>query len=206
MADRETRAKLARAAARLNARGPAAGLLPPLVLMTDDERLCDPVGAARALPRGSLVILRAREDGRRAALGEALADVARQRDLVLLVAGDAVLAARVAADGIHLPQARAHEAVHWHTRFPRWLITCAAHDGRAIARAARFGAAAVLLSSVFPTLSHAGAPALGPMRLRLLAQKARIPVYALGGVDAETARRLDGAALAGIAAIGALSA
>ena len=44
------------------------------------------------------------------------------------------------------------------------------------------------------------------MRLRLLAQDAGMPVYALGGIDARTALRLSGAALAGIAAIGALSA
>lgn len=205
MADRGMRAKLARAAARLNAHGPAAGLLPSLILMTDDERLADPQGAARALPRGSLVILRARDDARRAALAQELMAIARARDLLLLIANDPALAGRIGADGLHLPQARAREAAHWRARHPRWLITCAAHDACAIMQARAGCADAVLLSPVFATRSHDGAATLGTMRLRRLAQAARLPVYALGGVDARTALRLDGAPLAGIAAIGALS-
>src|ERR1700754_3153777 len=59
-----TATKLARAAAGLN-----AGLL---ALLTDDERLPDPVRGARALPMGSLVIIRARDAKRRRALADAL--------------------------------------------------------------------------------------------------------------------------------------
>jgi thiamine monophosphate synthase len=43
------------------------------------------------------------------------------------------------------------------------------------------------------------------LRLRRIAQLSRVPVYALGGVDAATVARLKGAPVAGIAAIGALS-
>ena len=53
------RIRLARQANLLNERAGAA--LPPLVLMTDDERLPDPLAAARLLPRGSMVIVRARQ-------------------------------------------------------------------------------------------------------------------------------------------------
>ncbi|HEY0300753.1 MAG TPA: hypothetical protein VGC36_05450, partial [Rhizomicrobium sp.] len=68
MTDSLARRTLARAAARLNASHAKAGLLPPLALFTDDARLADPLGAARALPRGSLVVVRAREAARREAL------------------------------------------------------------------------------------------------------------------------------------------
>jgi len=192
-------------AARLNAHSRFAALLPPLVLMTDDERLPDPARAARALPRGSLVILRARNDARRAALAETLGAVAHERDLFLLIAGDPTLAARGGADGLHLPEARACEAAHWRALHPNWLITAAAHSAQAIRRARSAGADAVLLSPVFATRSHAGAEPLGTLRLRLLALAAGIPVYALGGIDARTAPMLGGANIAGIAAIGALS-
>lgn len=205
MADRETRAKLARAAACLNARGRFAGRLPPLVLMTDDQRLPDPGAAARALPRGSLVILRARDGARRAALAKELSAIAYERDLFLLIAGDAALAARVAADGIHLPEARAREAAHWRACHPYWLITAAAHSARAIWRARNARADAALLSPVFATRSHEDARPLGAVRFRLLAQSAGLPVYALGGIDARTALALGGENLAGIAAIGALA-
>jgi len=61
---------------------------------------------------------------------------------------------------------------------------------------------AVLLSPVFATQSHADARALGPCRLRFIAQQSPVAVYALGGVDAMSAGRLKGARLAGLAAIG----
>src|SRR5262245_48620445 len=55
MASQAERAKLARAAAALNA---GHGLLPALILMTDEKRLPDPACAARTLPRNSALILR----------------------------------------------------------------------------------------------------------------------------------------------------
>lgn len=205
MADREDRAKLARAAMRLNARGCHAGRLPPLILMTDDARLPDPTAAVNALPRGSLVILRSRDDAKRAALAERLAATARRRDLLLLIANDPALAARGGADGLHLSEARASEAAHWRAHCPRWFITCAAHDLRALHRPGVSHADALILSPVFATRSHEGAPHLGALRFRILAAHTRRPVYALGGIDAHTARALAGANAAGLAAIGALA-
>ena len=49
---------------------------------------------------------------------------------------------------------------------------------------------AVLLSPVFATRSHPGAPSLGPLRFLLMAQKAALPVIALGGMTAQRAARL----------------
>jgi thiamine-phosphate pyrophosphorylase len=194
-----SRAKLARQASRLNA---GCGL-PALVLLTDDERLPDPVAAARALPRGSMVILRARQKARRAELADVLSRVAHERDLVLLIADNPQPAMQIHAHGIHLPQARAHEAAHWRARRPNWLITCAAHSLQSC-MGVRY-ADAILLGPVFQTLSHPGAKPLGAMRTRLIASVSRTPVYALGGIDAHTATHLRGASLAGLAAIGALA-
>ena len=174
--------------------------------MTDDERLPDPIASARALPRGSLVILRARQSEHREALAAALKTVAREKGLLLSIANDAALASKIAAHGLHLSQTRAHEAAHWRGLRPSWFITCAAHSLGAAARAFSFGADAVLLSPVFATQSHPGRAPLGALRLRLLAAHLGRPVYALGGITPATARRLDGAGLAGLAAVGALAA
>ena len=65
-----------------------------------------------------------------------------------------------------------------------------AHDLTEIGLANRMNADAVLLSPAFPTGSHPGAPALGPLRFRVLAAHARMPVIALGGMNGHTARRL----------------
>jgi thiamine-phosphate pyrophosphorylase len=203
VADNLARAQLARAARQLNRAGGAA--LPALILLTDDERLPDPAPAIRALPPGSLVVLRSRDRARRIALVAWLASVFRERRLRWIIAGDALLAAKSGADGVHFPEHEIALAARWRVRRPQWLITCAAHSLRASARASRAGADAILLAPVFATASHPVRAHLGNMRTRLIAKAAPLPVYALGGLDSLTARRLAGAQLAGLAAIGGLS-
>jgi thiamine-phosphate pyrophosphorylase len=66
-----------------------------------------------------------------------------------------------------------------------------AHDLGEIGMANRLGADAVLLSPVFATRSHPDGQVLGPVRFRLLAQRASVPVIALGGMDADRAQALD---------------
>jgi thiamine-phosphate pyrophosphorylase len=201
MADKLARAKLARAARRFAVQSGSA--LPPLILMTDDERLADPLAAARALPRGSMVILRTRKRAEREWLARALRAIARARGLRLLVAGDPDLAARIGADGIHLPEIERQHAAHWRARRANWIITTSAHSLSAVTSARH--ADAVIVAPVFGTASHPGAATLGALRLRLLAQHSALPVYALGGIDARTVQKLSNARLAGIAAIGALA-
>ncbi|HEY2837322.1 MAG TPA: thiamine phosphate synthase [Rhizomicrobium sp.] len=165
--------------------------------MTDDDRLPDPVTAARALPKGSLVIIRARDAERRRALAEALAT--GTDGLILLAADDPVLAEGL--HGLHLPEARAREAAHWRALRPDWVITVAAHSARALHAPY---ADAVLLSPVFATRSHPKAHPLTPVRARFIARAALVPVLALGGVTARNATLLFG--FSGIAAIDGLGA
>jgi thiamine-phosphate pyrophosphorylase len=71
------------------------------------------------------------------------------------------------------------------------LISVAtAHNMRELAAANRMDADLVMLSPVFPTRSHPGAKTLGPIRFRLLAQRATMPVIALGGMDRQYANRM----------------
>jgi thiamine-phosphate pyrophosphorylase len=197
MSDSLTRRRLARAAAHLAAQTRHA--LPPLALFTDDDRLADPLAAARALPRGSMVVVRSRDGARRAALARAMVDLSRAHALIVLVAGDGALAAASGADGVHLPEARLGEAAAWRAR-RRFLITASAHSLAALARAKCVDA--IFLSPVFPTASHPGRAALTAVRANMIARAVRVPVYALGGIGARNAGRLSG--FAGIAAIGAL--
>jgi len=198
MSDSLSRRKLARRAARLAlSRGSA---LPFLVLMTDDERLPDPIRAARALPPGSMVVVRSREDGRRKALAEEMMKVARARGLVVLIAGDAALALALGADGVHLSEARIGEAAQLRARHPL-IVTAAVHSLCALRRTRALDA--VFLSPVFPTASHPGRVALTAVRANMIVRAARIPLYALGGIEPHNAQLLSG--FAGIAAIGALN-
>jgi thiamine-phosphate pyrophosphorylase len=199
MSDSLPRRRLARAALALA----SWSGVPPLVLMTDDERLRDPLAAARALPRGSIVVVRARAAGRRRELAFSLKTIVRAKRLILLIAGDAALARACGAKGVHLPETRLGEAASLRARgFP--LVTASAHSFSALRRAKE--ADAVFLSPVFPTQSHPGRAALGAMRANLMARQSAVPVYALGGISARNAALLGAGAFDGIAAIGALTA
>ncbi len=167
----------------------------PLVLMTEDRK-ADWAAAARKLPQGSVVVVRARDAGRRAALADSLQGLAR-----LLIADDAELALNIGAEGLHLPEARMREAAHWRLRRPDWIITSSAHSLRALMDARQLDA--VFLSPVFATASHPKAKPLTPARAAMIAAHALVPVYALGGVTARNAARI-APAFSGIAAISSL--
>ena len=192
---------LAEAAASL--KRSAGSALPALILMTDEARLADPLPAARALPTGSAIILRHYGVPERAVLARGLAAIARRRGLVLLVGEDPVLARRVGAAGVHLPERaiRRAGAVRWQRD---WLITAAVHSHAALVSAAACGADAALLSPVFATASHPEARALGFQRFAALAQASPLPVYALGGIDRAHANLLRSSGAVGIAGIGGL--
>jgi thiamine-phosphate pyrophosphorylase len=167
----------------------------PLVLMTDDRK-ADWGQAARALPRGSVVVVRARDARRRRALAEELYGLAR-----LLIAGHPGLAEDIGAAGLHLPEARMREAGHWRARHPDWIITSSAHSLRTLMGTTHLDA--VFLSPVFATASHTSAKPLKPVRAALIVAQAQVPVYALGGVTVRNGVLL-APSFSGIAAISSL--
>jgi len=179
---------------------------PAQILVTDPVRLPDPAAIMEVLPPGTGILLRPYGAPQPEALAAKLAAIARRRRLALLVAGaDWRLAAKVGAAGVHLPEAVARRhclaGLRLWLRRGRKMLSVAAHSRAGLARAARLGAAAALLSPVFPTASHPGAATIGATRFALWAQAARLPVVALGGIDGRTERALR--FHAGRAAIGA---
>jgi thiamine-phosphate pyrophosphorylase len=111
---------------------------------------------------------------------------------------------RLPGVGAHLPERLAAKG----RRFRRSgrLVTAAAHSEAAIRRARLSGCDAVLVSAVFDSRSPSAGRPLGPLRFAALARRAKLPVYALGGVNARTARRLLGSGAAGVAAVEAFTA
>jgi len=60
----------------------------------------------------------------------------------------------------------------------------------------------LLVSSVFPSQSRSAGEPIGVKRFAQSAQALPVPVFALGGVNKETAPKLIGSGAAGIAGIG----
>jgi thiamine-phosphate pyrophosphorylase len=178
--------------------------LPRLFFFTDPARTPDPEAVIARLPRGAGVVYRAFGDPDAAAKGRKLVRAARRRGLLVLVGADAGLAGRIGADGVHLPQRRARLARVIKQARPTWLVTAAAHSETAIVRAGRCGADAVFVSVVFASASPSAGRPLGPLRFAALTRRAGLPVFALGGVNGQTARRLAHTRAAGVAAIEAL--
>lgn len=189
---------------RLNRMAGYSGRLPGIMLLTDAERLADPLPAAAALPPGGGVILRHYGVAGREALGRELMTLCRRRGLTLLVAGDWRLALTLGAHGVHLPEWQTTQPLSW-PRKPGWLVTAAAHSAPALLRAARLGADAALLSPLFATASHPGARVLGVTRFSRLVHQAKLPVYGLGGITAANVSRLAASGAVGIAAISGLT-
>jgi thiamine-phosphate pyrophosphorylase len=141
-----------------------------------DERQGDALWTALdRLPRGAGVVFRHYVAADRWAVYARVRRVARRRGLVLVVAGEARLPG---ADGVH-------------NRRGPGLRTGAAHGVAELRRREREGVDLVFVSPVFATQSHAGAAVLGPVRFGLIARLARMPVIALGGMDAAKFSRLE---------------
>jgi thiamine-phosphate pyrophosphorylase len=171
---------------RYSAAMPPRQTLPDLWLLSDARNDAVLEQALRRLPRGSGFIYRHYHlpDAERVARWFDLLLIARARGHVAVLADSSLTAREWGADGIYgAPRAL-------YPTSGDLLTLATAHHLAELGLANRLRADAVLLSPVFPTRSHPDARALGPLRFRLLASHARMPVIALGGMNGTTARRL----------------
>ncbi|HEU0311023.1 MAG TPA: thiamine phosphate synthase [Sphingomicrobium sp.] len=144
-------------------------------LMTD-ERIGDRLWEAiDRIPSGDggIVFRHYRLSGlERAGLGIRLAAAARDRGLVLAVAGSCQLAEELGAALVHNPD-----------RSSDLPFSQAVHDEAQADRARRLPAALAFVGPVHPTRSHPGALSLGSIQAAKLAQAAACPAIAVGGMD-----------------------
>lgn len=180
----------------------AAAGVDQLIFMTDERRMPEPARAVRRLPSGSIVILRDYDHSERLALAHRLRRVCRIAKCQFLVAGDAALARRVGADGIHLPEYMLSQARINLRGFG--VVTAACHSRVSVRRAEAAGVDFALVSPVFATASHAEESPLGVREFTRMIAGAKVPIAALGGVNHQTAKKLRGLNIAAIAAISAI--
>lgn len=149
-------------------------------MMTDERQGTGVLEAVDRLPWRAGIVFRhySLPAHERRALFDRIAEAGRTRGMVVLVAGPRGLAGDWGADGWH----------GWDEG--EGLRSVPVHDRREMRRAEAGGAALLFLSPVFPTRSHPGAAGLGPRRFASLAQQARRPVIALGGVTQANAAKL----------------
>lgn len=176
--------------------------LPASIYMTDSSR-SNPEKVIPKLPRHSIVILRDYNHPDRTLYISALATLARKCGHMVFVAGAPALAARLGADGIHLPEYMLPKLAGIKKRYPHLFLSVATHNYTSIIAANRGRADAALLSPLFITASHDGMRPLGLIRARLLKNNTLgLKTYALGGIKQSDIPALTSSKFYGFAGIG----
>lgn len=182
-----------------------------LLLTCDNLNRKEFIKQVEKLRPGSGVIFRSYglEYDERLLFGQQLAKLCRLKRLVFLAAVQSIADLHIAeilrVNGIHIPEKVARQQIlspilGWGRRWrSSKILTVAAHNQRSLMRGWSLRADAALLSIVFPTPSHPGVTALGPIRFSLWCHNARLPVFALGGVRAENIGRLNHSGAFGVA-------
>jgi 8-oxo-dGTP diphosphatase len=144
-------------------------------------------GLADALGRWApeLIMLRAPalDDQAYRLLASRAVGLAREHGTGVLVHGSpARFQEAPGAAGLHLPWREANTLTARPVPADVWLgVSC--HDARQLAHAETIGADYAVLGAVLPTPSHPGEPGMGWSEFAGLVSAARLPVYALGGMN-----------------------
>jgi len=180
---------------------------PPLLLVTDRHQARRPLAEiiAAAITAGCRwVSLREKDlpEDEQIPLLRALLPIARRHDARLMLHGEASLAKLAGADGVHLPSGSDPAAARA-LMGPGKLIGVSIHtvtEAEAIdPRTADYA----LAGPAFETPSKPGyGPEIGRKGLAEIAGAARVPVLAIGGINAARVAELIAAGCAGIAVMG----
>ena len=164
--------------------------LPPLYALTNAAETGIAAELARleqALARG-LRLIQIRDktlppEQRRQLAQEVMTRAGQYAGTRVLVNDDEALARSVGAHGLHLSSTRLAQV----TERPSFdWVAASCHDADDLARASSLGVDFALLSSVLPTASHPESAGIGWDAFARLIEHAPLPVFALGGMRAET--------------------
>ena len=111
-------------------------------------------------------------------------DLTKKYDALLLINERFDIAKAVEADGVHLPE-RSFPPSVVKRLFPDMIVGFSAHSLEGALYAERERADFITFGPVFKTSSHPEAKPVGLMKLKEVASKVGLPVYALGGVTWE---------------------
>ena len=177
--------------------------LPQVVFITDNKRVPHFETVIASLPNNAAVIIRDYDHPDRYAYAHHIVELCKSCGVTSIVAGDAQLARKVGADGLHLAEYQLSGRRIIRHNFS--IITAAAKSQLSMRRAATLGVNMVLFSPIFKTQSHRGVSGLGIHVLSRTIMHAPLPVAALGGINDKTLNRLNGIDIACYAAIDGLA-
>lgn len=138
-------------------------------------------------------------------LGHELRRICTSHGAMLLINDRIDVALACDADGVHLPADSFGASDARRLLGPEKLIGASTHSVDEVKKAGDSGADFVVFGPVYRPISKDGyGPAAGLDGLRAACEASTIPVYALGGIDAERVRELHGIDVAGVAVVGSV--
>jgi thiamine-phosphate diphosphorylase len=163
-----------------------------LYLIADDrsQSIEATAAALRAAPGrvGVQARIEGASAGQLAALGAALLAICRAASAPLLINDRADVARAIGADGVQLPEAGL--TVAQARMVGMKIVGRSCHDRAGLERAAADGADFATLAPIFEVPGKG--PPIGAPRAQTMVRGIALPVYALGGIDADNAGELRG--------------
>jgi thiamine-phosphate pyrophosphorylase len=179
-------------------------ILPWLWIMSDSQRLPDLSTLITTLPHGCAVIVRHPQLQTQVDLTARARQARRSFQTLILISQDWRTAAALRCDGVHVPESLARNlpaGLRLWRKAKRGVLTTSAHGWPGLKTARSMGADLVFLSPVLETKSHSGRPALGRVAFAAMARSAKVAVGALGGMNAQTIRALNGTLTCAVAGV-----
>jgi thiamine-phosphate diphosphorylase len=162
----------------------------------------DAAAGRRAAELGATLLQLRNPDASARALEVEAARLAAHAAVPVVVGGRADVALAAGAAGVHLPERDLPVAAARRLLGRPLLVGRSVHSAGAAVEAEAQGADYVVFGAVFASASHPGRPPAGLDALRRVVEAVRIPVLAIGGIDAARAAACREAGAAGFAAIG----
>ena len=183
----------------------------PILCLVTDRGACagrpiEGIVAAAVAAGVGLVQLRERDLSAREILrvGETLLEPVRKGGGALVVNDRADVAVVLGADGVHLGGNSLAVRSARKVVGDAMLVGVSVHSIEEAVQAAGEGADYLLLGTIFETRSHPGMPPAGLSLVTEVAAAVRIPLLAIGGVNATNAGSVIGAGASGVAVITAI--
>lgn len=184
-------------------------MLPRLLLITDSARMRPTFAdALTAALRGGARLIQLREKNCTPDEILRLATDAQRLCATfgaqLLINSHADIAHTVGAAGVHWPEHKLTATESRAVLDPLNLQGFSVHSIPATQRAEAAGATYLTFGPVFPTATHPDMPPAGLNALREVIKAVKVPVFAIGGIDAISAKSCLGVGAHGIAVISAV--
>ena len=174
---------------------------PTLWFFTDPVRNPEPYNILNQLPKNTGVVFRYYNTPKRRLKALEMADFCKKNNLTLLIAGDSKLALEVGASGVHIPEFNHLNLPYLRPSKSQWIISASVHNMRMFKKVRSLGVNIIFLSPIFHTSSHPDGKPLGIHLLTRLTKDFSIFSIALGGINTNSIRMLNGSGINGIAAI-----